>query len=348
MQEKTDKDAEISARIKQVIDFLGLTPSGFALGLGYKRAQSIYDYTSGKVKPGFEFFNLFLKSKYSQFINVAWLISGEGEMQNFDGIAKSEFNTISQAKSGNSEVDGVMDLISTLKEFTKHAAEQFQEKEVQLLQKNVTQELIEARSEHKGLIKEIYVTVKNLEGAARHLQDTTLQNIPRLKDRFELLTRKEGTEFRLLENSDRGLVITPLISKAARVMYIDMYMDADFLNEELPQHVVTMERLVIGVYRSFEHPEYIDLNEPEADARYFRIVTGRKIERFTGRAMEFLQYAEFVFVSKNGIMIAPIVGYDSRNGIFECYDGITKDVFNYDSKDILELYRVEAVTLYNQ
>ena len=75
-----NKNAEISARIKGVIDFFKDTPNGFATKLGYKRAQTVYDILSAKSAPSYDFFNRFINAGFSDKINMDWLIGGKGGM----------------------------------------------------------------------------------------------------------------------------------------------------------------------------------------------------------------------------------------------------------------------------
>lgn len=46
-----EKNAEISARIREIIEDLNLSPNAFALKLNYKRAQTVYDILNGKSAP---------------------------------------------------------------------------------------------------------------------------------------------------------------------------------------------------------------------------------------------------------------------------------------------------------
>lgn len=80
MQEKKQKNAEISARISQIIETEGINPNIFAQKLGYDRSQTIYDILNGKSAPSFDFFNRFENSEFSEKINLHWLIAGKGEM----------------------------------------------------------------------------------------------------------------------------------------------------------------------------------------------------------------------------------------------------------------------------
>ncbi len=73
-----EKNAEISARVNQMIDLLHTNPNKLANALGYGRAQTIYDILNGKAAPSYDFFKRLLASGYAAFINLRWLISGEG------------------------------------------------------------------------------------------------------------------------------------------------------------------------------------------------------------------------------------------------------------------------------
>lgn len=73
-----EKNAEISARVGEMICLLHTNPNKLANALGYSRAQTIYDILNGKAAPSYDFFKRFLASGYAAFINLRWLISGEG------------------------------------------------------------------------------------------------------------------------------------------------------------------------------------------------------------------------------------------------------------------------------
>lgn len=75
-----NKNTEISERILQLIDYLGVNRNEFAKSLGYERAQGLYDMTNGKAKPSFDFFQRFANSEYSENININWLLTGNEEM----------------------------------------------------------------------------------------------------------------------------------------------------------------------------------------------------------------------------------------------------------------------------
>lgn len=77
---KTEKLAEISDRITQVIAYLGETPNSFANKLGYQRAQTIYDIKNMKSAPSYDFFQRFTIAGFSAIINLDWLLTGEGNM----------------------------------------------------------------------------------------------------------------------------------------------------------------------------------------------------------------------------------------------------------------------------
>lgn len=71
---------EISERIKQMIDYIGVKPNEFATKLQYKRSQAIYDMLNGKAKPSFDFFQKLLDSEYSEIFDLHWIITGKGDM----------------------------------------------------------------------------------------------------------------------------------------------------------------------------------------------------------------------------------------------------------------------------
>jgi repressor LexA len=74
------KNTEISARINQIIDYLGITANEFAKNLGYDRGQTVYDILNSKSAPSFDFFNKFGNTEYSDLIDLRWLLTGKGEM----------------------------------------------------------------------------------------------------------------------------------------------------------------------------------------------------------------------------------------------------------------------------
>ena len=80
MQKKEHKNTEISERISKLIEALGIKPNAFALALGYKRSQTIYDIVNGKSAPSFDFFNKLAMSEYSEVLNIDWVLTGRGEI----------------------------------------------------------------------------------------------------------------------------------------------------------------------------------------------------------------------------------------------------------------------------
>ena len=92
-KESEKKNAEISARIRNVIDFFKDTPNGFAIKLGYKRAQTVYDILSLKSAPSYDFFYRFTNAEFSDTISLDWLIAGKGPM------LKSEVSKQPEVKS---------------------------------------------------------------------------------------------------------------------------------------------------------------------------------------------------------------------------------------------------------
>lgn len=79
-KENQEKNAEISARIRSIIDDIGVSPNAFALKLNYKRGQTVYDILNGKSAPSYDFFNRFMLSEYSEIYSMDWLLTGKGDM----------------------------------------------------------------------------------------------------------------------------------------------------------------------------------------------------------------------------------------------------------------------------
>ena len=99
---KENKNAEISARIAEILQYTGDTRNGFAVKLGYERAQTVYDVMNMKSAPSYDFFRRFSTSEYSDTIDLKWLLSGEGSMLRDDHQIQSESlqSTVQQELSG--------------------------------------------------------------------------------------------------------------------------------------------------------------------------------------------------------------------------------------------------------
>lgn len=79
------KNTNISERLLQLIEYLGITPNEFGQNLGYKRSQAVYDMINGKSKPSFDFFEKFLNSEYSESASLEWVITGRGHINQILG-----------------------------------------------------------------------------------------------------------------------------------------------------------------------------------------------------------------------------------------------------------------------
>ena len=74
------KNADFSARVSQIIEYLNITPAKFSKELGYGRAQGVYDILSGKARPSTDFYERFLRWDKRRVFSLEWIITGEGEM----------------------------------------------------------------------------------------------------------------------------------------------------------------------------------------------------------------------------------------------------------------------------
>lgn len=80
MQIKKEKNTNISERITELIEYLGLTRNSFAVKLGYGRSQTVYDISIGKVAPSYDFFYRLVNTDISERISIEWLITGKGSI----------------------------------------------------------------------------------------------------------------------------------------------------------------------------------------------------------------------------------------------------------------------------
>lgn len=74
------KNTEISDRVAELIEALGVNPNAFAVALGYKRSQTVYDIVNGKCAPSFDFFNKLATSEYASKVSIRWVLTGQGSL----------------------------------------------------------------------------------------------------------------------------------------------------------------------------------------------------------------------------------------------------------------------------
>ena len=130
-KENGNKNAEISARIAEILQYTGDTRNSFAVKLGYDRAQTVYDIINMKSAPSYDFFRRFSISEYSDIVDLKWLLSGRGSMlcnsQTTEEAKNSTPTNISVSNTDDSviykiykekdlEVKDLMETIGSLKE----------------------------------------------------------------------------------------------------------------------------------------------------------------------------------------------------------------------------------------
>lgn len=97
---------EISERITEIIEKLGLNTNAFAKKLGYDRSQVIYDILKGKSQPSFDFFFRFLNSEFSELFSVEWIITGKERPRKND----TQTNTPSRSHNMSAALEMIRDL----------------------------------------------------------------------------------------------------------------------------------------------------------------------------------------------------------------------------------------------
>lgn len=116
--------SEISERISEIIEYLGVNPNVFSKKLGYDRSQTVYDVINGKSAPSYDFFHRLVISEYSEILNLDWLFSGHGEMlknsyKEMDTAHEKNFeynNKCVQCKEKDRIIDILSDRVEELKD----------------------------------------------------------------------------------------------------------------------------------------------------------------------------------------------------------------------------------------
>ncbi|MCF0060143.1 hypothetical protein MUK70_12900 [Dyadobacter chenwenxiniae] len=319
MQENRENITEISERIKQVIEYLQLTPSSFASNLGYKRPQSIYDYTAGKVKPGFEFFNLFLQSEYAPVINVSWLISGQGEMLVDNDVSRYlKVNNNLEHPVSNFQAMKLEDLIrekgkleAEIAKWSGMNAEQVGE-QLDTIKQNADEYVTE--SKNSGLY-------------------------------LEKIKTSESTVFQHL-GDERYLIIMPLINRYNHENYHGFWINASVL-DSFPKHAIAIDTIHFGIYRSFEVPDQTMEDETRDSLVMGDIVIARRIERKFQEMWHFPLGHIYVIHFVNGICIRRIESIDHDNQSIRC-KALNPAENNVPAEiqlsTVREIFKVEYVT----
>jgi len=110
-------------RIKKIIEYSGLKINSFALKIGYKRGQSIYDLLAGDPKINAKFAVKVVKT-YPE-INFDWILTGEGSM-----LKDKPDNVVVNEQLGPYEPKNENDMM--LSEEIKFLKKQLEEKDKQI------------------------------------------------------------------------------------------------------------------------------------------------------------------------------------------------------------------------
>lgn len=150
-----DSNTDISQRIEEMINFLGITGNKLGSDLGYKRSQSIYDILKGKSKPSFDFFYKILMSEYSDRVNIEYLITGEGSIEkkkvdkesinsknnNYSDVFSEAFKEIINNSLSNVLEDKLTPMIEKIKEISNRIT--IKEESYELLESIIGHNILE-------------------------------------------------------------------------------------------------------------------------------------------------------------------------------------------------------------
>lgn len=99
----------VNQRIEEVMNYLGLNPNSFSKSIGLTGNSTISRIIKGQTTPSYETLTM-IYTKYD-WIDVRWLMTGEGEMIRSDQVQKDESVDVLKGK-----IEYQQDLIRTLKE----------------------------------------------------------------------------------------------------------------------------------------------------------------------------------------------------------------------------------------
>ncbi|WP_235158557.1 helix-turn-helix transcriptional regulator [Dyadobacter sp. CY351] len=330
MKEKFSKNSEISDRIRQVIDYLGVTVKEFSENLGFNRPQSIYDYLNGRVKPSFDFFSNFQNSAYSESVDLAWLVSGKGQMARDQGsLPKVE---IIDTESGeDSSVEAIIkeQLLAAFQEMHIYASA------------NASPEVLAAKQSAVQRLKDVYYSVK-LDRAEKSLVVGDAVGLE-----GEIIKIEDGTEFRHF-GDEKYLVVTPFIDRFAYDRYVLEWSSRQYI-DELPKYAIVVDKLQFGVYRSFVLVDNAMDNGLKGSLCKGSVVTARRVDQKYWRSkLDPHKFQDFIIHSNRGLLVRRISSHDLDEGVLTCLSlSADKDLypdFSINLPDIKEIYAIAYVT----
>ena len=99
----------VNQRIEELIKYLGLNPNSFSKSIGLSGNSTISRIIKGQTTPSYD--TLFIICKTYDWINIQWLMIGEGEM-----IKSDDENINANVEDLIEKIEYQKDLIKTLKE----------------------------------------------------------------------------------------------------------------------------------------------------------------------------------------------------------------------------------------
>jgi len=99
----------VNQRIEELMNYLGMNPNSFSKSIGLTGNSTISRIIKGKTTPSYETLSL-IYTKYD-WVDVRWLMTGDGEMIRSDQEPKDESLDVLKDK-----IEYQQDLIKTLKE----------------------------------------------------------------------------------------------------------------------------------------------------------------------------------------------------------------------------------------
>ncbi|SDE83464.1 hypothetical protein SAMN04487996_107134 [Dyadobacter soli] len=376
MQDSLKNNSTFSERLAQILDYQVISPQEFARKLGYTRAQSIYDFLNGKVNPSFVFFQNFVKSEFSEKINLNWLISGEGEMakpENPD--AAWAINRPEGIKSG--VANRIAQYINHIGLPYLHVCEDVLKLDADQVTAFITGDAPVSDSIIRRVsfvfedinlewlltgigLPSIAETPQNMENLLERarifdLQADSILTSEQLSNDLaraaDLIQKDQSTEIRDYGPfASRYLITTPYIPPLRDQefqYYIEMWDDISEI-DLFDRHSITLDSFKFGVYRSFVAHDNALNSEEGLGIREGDVVTGRRVE-WRKRTISLLQVREVIVVSKSEVYFRKVQTIDRQGNLVLEAANADRKVYpdlTISTEDILEIYEIEALTRY--
>lgn len=217
-----------------------------------------------------------------------------------------------------------------------------EESKMERLIRNKADELVELERNNRGSLPS-EVVIELYKRSMRDFYQLAKLESTRVKFFGDTeFIKSEGTTRIFSLGQGAFLLLTILVKENETKQYISNCQNLEYLSD-FTRYVVTTNKLHFDEYRSFEvGPDSIGgACQQHITPGY--IVTGKKLNRLSGRQMEFIEGSECVLVLHERIIFTQIIEWNTmkESGL---YDDPQKGATQMHVNDLLEIYTIEIVT----